>query len=281
VIRFPGLLYSGITGTVWQGQATAAANATISNAPGTCSGSGGDTNCAKFNVPAFTFDSAVGGYTTSGFLGNPAFSGAQGTFSSAGTLQNNYILFTGNVYLNKGANPGSVTHDDGFELSIPGASFDLSKPLTTGAIADNFIVTAAAGIYTFKLSYAECCSAPGVLKSGASNLPAIADTLYNVQVSDAGVPLSNEIGNAHVEQYGGAGGSQLQQVSRAGDAFSVFYSGTGTPLPGCNAGENHVRLCASDATACTNGTTYASGGAVACVVNCDGTNWKETGAGCY
>jgi hypothetical protein len=281
VIRFPGLLYSEITGTVWQGQGTAAANATIANAPGTCTGTGGDTNCAKFAVPAFTFDSAVGGYTTGGFLGNPAFTGAQGTFASGGTLANNYFLFTGNVYLNKGANPGSISHDDGYELSIAGASFDKSNPLT-GTGTDSFIVTApSAGIYSFTLSYGECCSAPGVLKSGASSLPAVADSLYNVQVADSGIALSNEIGNAHVEQFGGAGGTQIQQFSRASDAYSAFYSAAGTPLPTCNAGENHVRLCASDASACTNGTTYTSGGSVACIVNCNGTNWKETGGGCY
>jgi hypothetical protein len=282
IIQFPGLLYSQIAGTVWQGQATAAGSATIANAPGTCTGTGGDTNCAQFSVPALNFDSGVSGYTTGAFLGNPAFTGSQGSFSSGGTLQNNYMLFTGLVYLNKGANPGAVTHDDGFELSIPGASFDISLPGTTGAVATNFIVTApSAGIYSFTMSYGECCSSPGVLKSGASDLPAVADALYNVQVSDAGVALSNEIGNKHVEAFGGAGGSQLQQLTRAGDAYSAFYSTAATPLPACVAAENHVRLCATDATACTNGTTYAGGGSTSCVVNCDGSNWKETGAGCY
>jgi len=117
---------------------------------------------------------------------------------------------------------------------------------------------------------------------GGSNAdPLNPDLLENVTVSDSNIALSNETGNPHVETLGGTGGTQLQQLSRVGDAYSAFYSAAGTPLPTCNAAENHVRLCASDATACTNGTTYAGSGAVACVVNCNGTNWKETGAGCY
>jgi hypothetical protein len=44
----------------------------------------------------------------------------------------------------------------------------------------------------------------------------------------------------------------------------------------------HKWACVSDSTACTNGTTYTTGGSTLCRVECNGTNWVETGtsAGC-
>jgi hypothetical protein len=52
IIQFPGFLdYRNLAGIVWQGQAAAATAPTIANAPGTCTGIGGDTNCAQFSFP--------------------------------------------------------------------------------------------------------------------------------------------------------------------------------------------------------------------------------------
>ena len=62
--------------------------------------------------------------------------------------------------------------------------------------------------------------------------------------------------------------------------FNAIYSAAGTPVPTCNSGQTHQLLCVSDSTACTNLTTYTSGGATNCHLHCDGTNWKEDGFGC-
>jgi hypothetical protein len=44
----------------------------------------------------------------------------------------------------------------------------------------------------------------------------------------------------------------------------------------------HRGVCVSDAAACASGTTYSGGGSTLCRVECNGTNWVETGtsAGC-
>lgn len=58
------------------------------------------------------------------------------------------------------------------------------------------------------------------------------------------------------------------------------FSAASSPIPTCatKAGVNHVSTCVSDSTACTNGTTYTSGGSTMCRVDCNGTNWIETGS---
>lgn len=55
---------------------------------------------------------------------------------------------------------------------------------------------------------------------------------------------------------------------------------TQSELPTCNSGYGDMTVCASDATACTNGTTYTGGGGIACHLHCNGTNWIEDGFGC-
>ena len=81
-----------------------------------------------------------------------------------------------------------------------------------------------------------------------------------------------------------------------GDAFSTVgsgnpfpthptYSAAGTAIAACDTTPYHYKksACVRDSTACTNGTTYTSGGSTTCSVECNGTNWIETGAaqGCY
>jgi hypothetical protein len=63
----------------------------------------------------------------------------------------------------------------------------------------------------------------------------------------------------------------------------ITYSAAGTAIPACSSSNftNHVPALVSDSTACTNGTTYTSGGSTACILQCNGTNWIETGAGAY
>ena len=62
--------------------------------------------------------------------------------------------------------------------------------------------------------------------------------------------------------------------------FETIYSAAGTAIPAAASGNAHYRACVSDSTACTSGTTYTSGGADACEVWSDGTDWIESGSGC-
>ena len=62
--------------------------------------------------------------------------------------------------------------------------------------------------------------------------------------------------------------------------YTKIYSIKGTPVPTCDTPAAHSRVCVSDATACTSGTTYAGGGSTACELWCNLTNWIESGSGC-
>jgi hypothetical protein len=225
IIQFPGFQgWGGLSGIVWQGQSSAASAPHISSAPGTCSGSGGDTNCAKFAYPSVTQFNVNSPCTLSGsiwscnvadsagtgaVLGNPAFYGAQGTFSSGATFANTYMLFTGQIYLLKGVNPVGIFVDGGFELSIPSAnSFDY---YTSAANVGNYVLDVTApssGFYSFMMAYghSNCCgTAAGIItpsNTPSNQLPATADVLQDITMADSNLPLSNEVGNAHVEWTG-------------------------------------------------------------------------------
>jgi hypothetical protein len=61
--------------------------------------------------------------------------------------------------------------------------------------------------------------------------------------------------------------------------FGTIYSASVTAVPSASS-VTHGRLCVSDSTACTSGTTYTSGGSTACELWSNGTNWIESGSGC-
>jgi hypothetical protein len=66
-------------------------------------------------------------------------------------------------------------------------------------------------------------------------------------------------------------------VSDPAYGFGTIYTNGTKPAA---SGNNHYRICVSDATACTSGTTYASGGGTACELWSNNTNWIESGSGC-
>jgi Pectate lyase superfamily protein len=224
VIQYPGFLtWSSLIGTIWQGQSTAAATPTIANAPGTCTGSGGDTNCANFTLPGksqFNVDGpcslSVSSWscqhnittaTTNQWLGSPTFTGAQGTFSGSTGIVNSYILFSGQVYLVKGANPESILAIGGLELSIPGASPAVDVVVSKMNAGNVYFVANApsAGLYNFQLSFGvqSCCGTAAGLITPTTNVPYQPDRLDSVTIADSSVPLSNEPGNIHVIRTGG------------------------------------------------------------------------------
>jgi hypothetical protein len=61
----------------------------------------------------------------------------------------------------------------------------------------------------------------------------------------------------------------------------TIYSVAGTAVPSCSSALAHQTICVSDSTACTSGTTYAGSSSTKCKLQCNGTNWLETGGGCF
>src|SRR5689334_20519606 len=114
---------------VWTGVPTSVSqNATIAQAAGlgapNVTGTVGGINFT--NAPGDNSDA----FTVGQFLGNPALSSA--------TLDNAYFLFTGQIFLNAGANLFTVTHDDGLQLSIDGGvGMVVNQPGPTAPVATN------------------------------------------------------------------------------------------------------------------------------------------------
>ncbi|MBV8360462.1 MAG: hypothetical protein JO189_21395 [Deltaproteobacteria bacterium] len=225
IIQFPGYQgWGNLAGTVWQGQSSIALAPHIASAPGTCTGSGGDTNCAKFMIPNVSQFSINAPCTLSGTVwscANPDsagtgtvlgvnFYGAHGTFNAGATFANTYSLFTGQLYLLKGTNPIGFFADGGFELSIPGVSPAMDYYVASTNVG-NYVIDAIApssGFYNFTLSYghSSCCgTAAGIITPSnvpTNQLPLAVDVLQDVTFADAHIPLSNEVGNAHIEWTG-------------------------------------------------------------------------------
>ena len=87
-----------------------------------------------------------------------------------------------------------------------------------------------------------------------------------------------------IRALGTDGGASILGASAvASDYFpAVIYTAAGTPVPACDAANNHRSICTSDDRfACSNGTAYRPGGQTACRVYCaTGIGWLATGSGC-
>jgi hypothetical protein len=156
---------------VWQNVGAASA-ALISNQPAT-------PPDAEFLTSAIQYDSnGAADYTAASFFQNPTFFNVSANFAAdAGgygpdaSLNNTYVIFTGQTPLVAGNNAFAMTHDDGFELSIPSLSFDyVSNPGACCSGFDAFNVNApSAGDYDFILSYGEAYGAPASLSFAINN----------------------------------------------------------------------------------------------------------------
>jgi hypothetical protein len=157
-MSFVGMAQAQILGELWQNVPTSISeNALIGNQPA-------GSPDAEFDAASINFDSRVTGYTPALFLNHPTFFDTSGSFNPNGSLNNTYILFTGKIFLHAGANSLITPHDDGFELAIPGAGFDLKDPGPSSPANAQYTVNAVTdGLYDFTLSYGECCGAPAVL----------------------------------------------------------------------------------------------------------------------
>lgn len=156
-----------VSGQIWENQgatSTSPANdALISNKPATPPN-------ATFTVgPAgIDYDSRVTAYTIGPWIDGAPLSNPIG----GDTMDNTYFYFTGQTFLNAGANMFVTPHDDGFELAVSGAfqdaammmPFDLQQPGPTSPVNTPYTVYApTARLYDFTLAYGECCGPPAVL----------------------------------------------------------------------------------------------------------------------
>jgi hypothetical protein len=176
-----------IVGQLWQNEPGAAGNATIAQAALL------GTPDAKFNPAAIAFDSRISGYTLNEFLHFPVFYATQPGFDPNAISNDTYYLFTGQLFLNAGANNFVIPHDDGLQLNISGIGMVVDQAGPTAPVETPFVVNAPAdGLYDFTLSYGECCGAPGVLGfkiNGApvGNVPDGGATLAMLGVGLAGL----------------------------------------------------------------------------------------------
>lgn len=150
-----GTAQAAINVSIWTGQPAAGGNATIAAAAGLGTPTGTTT------VGAINFNSAVGGYTVGGFLNNP---GGLSPALAAANLNDTYMLFTGQLFLDAGNNSFVVAHDDGLQLTIDTIGMVVNAPGPSSPSNLPFNVFApAAGLYNFTMSYGECCGPPAQL----------------------------------------------------------------------------------------------------------------------
>ena len=166
IVMSAGISQAQITGELWQNQSSVAGNALLSSVAGL------GTPDALFNSGAINYQSQVTAYTLGAYLNNPTFYNESANFSTPvsgygpnANLNNTVFYFTGNLYLNAGANSFVVAHDDGLQLNIGGGiGLVVNQPGATGEVFTPFNVTApSAGTYSFQLVYGECCGAPADL----------------------------------------------------------------------------------------------------------------------
>jgi hypothetical protein len=148
-----------VTGSIWEGDATGASNATVANVPVT-------TPDVTFTTTApLQFQAGQNGvlYTIGGFLQSTPGGSTYitGSSHSGDALTNVLFNFTGNVSVTNGQT-FTVGHDDGLTLVINGVTV-VNQPTPTAFANTSYTWTGLTGTYPFQLVYGECCTAPAVL----------------------------------------------------------------------------------------------------------------------
>jgi hypothetical protein len=157
-----GAAKAAINVSLWEGQPAVASDATFANLGGLGAAD------ATLTVPLLNFSTGDSDATTvDQFLGS-SIGGAVGSH----LLDNTVFLFTGNLFLNAGANTFVVPHDDGLQLDISGFGRVIDAPGPTGAVNTPFTITAAtAGVHSFQMVYGECCGGPAVIAFTVNSQP--------------------------------------------------------------------------------------------------------------
>ncbi|MDA8172503.1 MAG: PEP-CTERM sorting domain-containing protein [Nitrospiraceae bacterium] len=164
-LSIAGTSHATVLGEIWLNQPENGSSGLLSTVPVT-------TPDAEFNTSAINYDSRVTGYTPALFFNNPTFFNTSGAFNPNGSLDDTLALFTGQTYLNAGNNTFTTTHDDGFELSVPGVGFDLQQGGPFPPTPITYTITApSAGLYDFSLSYFEGWGPPATLNYEVNGVP--------------------------------------------------------------------------------------------------------------
>lgn len=176
-----------ISGSVWANQEYAAQNPSIAEATTLQNTVGNPTatftmNSGPADTPINLYNNANPTYTIDSFLksnnnGGLSYQTGAGDAAATNSLAQAYFLFTGSVFLNAGDNSLTITHDDGFELSITGGTisgFPTTPPTispTAKEVTNGTVNVATAGFYNFTLSYGETNGPPAILEFQVNAAP--------------------------------------------------------------------------------------------------------------
>jgi hypothetical protein len=145
-----------VHGCIWMNVPASGANASIIPA--------GNPD-AQFASSGINYFSPPAAFTPNGFLNSPTFTDTSALFDPNGSIANIFVMLTGQLFLNAGANAFAIGHDDGVVLSIAGIGTVVNQPGPTGFVSTPFTVMApSAGLYNFTLQFGECCSPPADLQ---------------------------------------------------------------------------------------------------------------------
>jgi hypothetical protein len=174
-LSLPGVVKAqDYTGTLWAGT-SAASDATVAAAA-----SQSTSNYVTFSLTNINFNlgspqvnANVGTFLASNpSLSNIVYHGtitSTTAFTTVGNLvTGGYVLITGTLGLNAGATSVSVSHDDGAELQVVGAtpSTVFSNPGPQSDDVDTHNVNVATtGDYVFNLAYGEVNGTPAILQT--------------------------------------------------------------------------------------------------------------------
>jgi hypothetical protein len=248
----------------------------------------GELVLALLAAPAFAQSGASGSqYQVETFTGTNAASGNANLLTDA---YNDFLVPSGHLEISTGAY--------GFSLGIRDPNGDLTLAVPTFRATTSNAITAldvlpngTATDNGWGAAWADICNSDITNDNFNANTSCVHLGARSNGEVDIG---ENSYGNARVGPVvivdGPGGGSSATKVatfsSRTGVGigtiigFETIYSAAGTAIPAAASGNAHYRACVSDSTGCTSGTTYTSGGADACEVWSDGTDWIESGSGC-
>lgn len=158
-----------ITGSIYLSQPQNGSSGLISSIPLTSAD-------AQFSTTYIDYTTVATNGSIAEFLDSPTFfntsSAFNSVYSSTNSMQSTLIVFTGQMYLEAGDNNFTVAHDDGFELLVSGASFDLQQGGPFSLTYTPYTITAAtAGLYDFTLSYYEGWGNPGIISATINGQP--------------------------------------------------------------------------------------------------------------
>ena len=168
-------------------------------------------------------------------------------------------------------------------------SFGTPSPLI------NLVHTTARSVHVSNTTYSSLTN----LSGGAFTFFSLGDALiqadYETIAPQYGVVCNNGGGAVliidAINASGGnvpnncGGGAVQETITPGGFAYQYdsilegAYTGTSCSNSALPSGYAQ-RECTNEATGCTNGSNYASGGSTHCLLYCNGSAWVETGSGC-